>query len=75
MIKMMRFQRENMRKLTSFISHISTPSLNKTNARKLPLPGAKRTLRIGLRRVLNDLINHKKEIFAFSIKLSLTYSV
>jgi len=48
------------RKHTSRISHISTPSLNKINARKLPLPGAKRTLRIGLRFVLNDL---KQKLF------------
>jgi hypothetical protein len=53
------------RKLTSRISQISTPSLNKTNARKLPLPGAKRTLRIGLRFVLNDLMNPKEEFFIF----------
>jgi hypothetical protein len=42
------------------------------NARKFPLPGAKRTLRIGLRRVLNDLINHKEELFIFLIKIFIT---
>ena len=41
------------------MSQISTPSLNKTKARKFPLPGAKRTLRMGFRLVLNDLSEGK----------------
>ncbi len=53
--------RSKQDKRTSRISQISTPSLNKINARKLPLPGAKRTLRIGLRLVLKDLINQNKK--------------
>ena len=74
----MKIFRENLfrqSKLTSRISQISTPSLNKINARKLPFPGAKRTLRIGLRLVLNDLINSKRRFAHFLVRINRTLFV
>lgn len=52
---LIKVSRSSEEQRTSRISQTSTPSLNRINARKLPLPGAKRTLRIGLRFILNDL--------------------
>ena len=59
------WQFDRKENLTSRMSQISTPSLNKIKARRFPFPGAKRTFRTGLRLVLNDLIHIEDERFLF----------